>query len=148
MIESLVSNIEGGLIIFVRFLQSIPPGANRITGEQKQSERKQILEDFKAGLFKVLYITYGCGSFGLNLQFCKNMAFAEHTWDYAQRLQAEARIYRMGQGERVDYYDFVCKDIGLEKLILACLSRKTSILDEVKSEIERLGGTKEWVKTI
>jgi len=148
IITELLNDIDAGTIIFVRFLQSIPKDAHMITGDQNENERKQILSDFKDGLFKTLYITYGCGSFGLNLQFCKNMIFAEHTWDYAQRIQAEARIYRMGQGSSVDYYDMVCKESGLEDMILRCISKKADILDEVKKEIENKGGVKEWVKTI
>ena len=97
----------------------------------------------------MLYITYGCGSFGLNLQFRKNMIFAEHTWDYAVREQAEARIYRMGQGEEVNYYDMICGGVGLEDLIFRCISRKGNMLDTVKREIQKHnGGAKEFVKNL
>ena len=37
---------------------------------------KKIISDFKAGKFNVLYITYGCGAYGLNLHFCQNIIFA------------------------------------------------------------------------
>lgn len=147
-VDALIESVEGGVIVFVRFLQSIPQDAHSITGLQNSMERRLILGDFKTGLFKVLYITYGCGSFGLNLQFCKNMIFAEHTWDYAQRIQAEGRIYRIGQGDSVDYYDMICDESGLESMILRCLDKKVDILDEVKREIELRGGLKQWAKTI
>lgn len=113
--KELIEEINDQVIVFVRFVSSIPDGAHKITGAEKARDRKRILESFKQKEFNVLYITYGCGSFGLNLQFCKNMIFAEHTWDYAVREQAEARIYRMGQGEEVNYYDMVCEYVGLEK---------------------------------
>lgn len=145
--QHIIDKIDDKVIVFVRFMASIPKDAHKITGAEKSVQRKQIIDAFRRGEFKVLYITYGCGSFGLNLQFCKHMIFAEHTWDYAVREQAEARIYRMGQESGVTYYDMVCDGIGLENLIFKCVSRKEGMLDTVKREIQRCkGGAKEFVK--
>lgn len=147
--KELIEEINDQVIVFVRFVSSIPDGAHKITGAEKARDRKRILESFKQKEFNVLYITYGCGSFGLNLQFCKNMIFAEHTWDYAVREQAEARIYRMGQGEEVNYYDMVCEYVGLEKMIFDCVARKSNMLDVVKREIQKHNGNpKELLKTL
>lgn len=145
LITDLTNKINDKIIIFVKFLDSIPAEAVSITGDVKLKERKQIIEDFKQGKFKVLYITYGCGSFGLNLQFCKHIIFAEHTFDYAQKEQAEARIYRIGQNYDVTYYNLWCNS-GLERLIRGCLEKKVRLLDEVKKEIE--SGGVEWLKSI
>ena len=144
VIDTLVKKISDKVIVFVRFMQSIPAGAHKITGEENARQRREILASFKRGEFNVLYITYGCGSFGLNLQFCKNMIFAEHTWDYAVREQAEARIYRMGQGTEVNYYDLVCSGVGLEDLISKCIHRKGNMLDTVKHEIQKCKSAKEF----
>ena len=149
IISKLIEEINDKVVIFVKFLSSIPEGANKITGEESQKERAETIERFRRGEFNALYITYGCGAFGLNLQFCKNMIFAEHTWDYAVREQAEARIYRLGQGSEVKYYDLICGGIGLEDLISTCVRRKSRMLDTVKQEIQKCkGGAKEWVKNI
>lgn len=149
IISKLIEEINDKVVIFVKFLSSIPEGANKITGEESQKERAETIERFRRGEFNALYITYGCGAFGLNLQFCKNMIFAEHTWDYAVREQAEARIYRLGQGSEVKYYDLICGGIGLEELISTCVRRKSRMLDTVKQEIQKCkGGAKEWVKNI
>lgn len=145
IIENLTNKINDKVIVFVKFLSSIPEGAVAITGEVKLQDRKRIIEEFKQGKFKVLYITYGCGAYGLNLQFCKNMIFAEHSFDYAQREQAEHRIYRMGQDGDVTYYNLWC-NCGLERLIKGCLEKKVNLLDQVKKEIEK--GGNEWLKSI
>lgn len=145
IIENLINKINDKVIVFVKFLDSIPIDAVAITGEVKLKNRKKIIEDFKQDKFKVLYITYGCGAFGLNLQFCKHIIFAEHSFDYAQREQAEARIYRMGQETDVTYYNVWCNS-GLERLIQGCLTKKIRLLDEVKKEIQN-GGI-EWLKNI
>ena len=148
VMRRLIDGIDSRVIVFVRFLDSIPADADRITGAENQQQRNRIIDSFRRGDFKVLYITYGCGAFGLNLQFCKHMIFAEHTWDYAVREQAEARIYRMGQGEEVTYYDLVCDGVGLEKLIRKCVERKGGMLDTVKREIQKHKTTKDFVKTL
>lgn len=146
IVSKLVNSINKQVIIFVKYINSIPSDEKRITGEMKTSEREKIIDDFKNNKFKALYITYGCGAFGLNLQNCDTIIFADHTFDYAERLQAEARIYRLGQEKDVQYIDLNC-DCGLDNLIRGCLSKKTKLLDEVKKEIENKG-VEEWLKDI
>ena len=145
-LERVLNEIDDQAIIFVKYLDNVPCGAFRITGDTNIKERAKTLERFKNKEFKHLYITYGCGAFGLNLQFCKNIVFASHTFDYAQRIQAEARIYRMGQEYDVDYWNLWC-DTGLEKMIEKSLRKKSNLLDEVKREIDKKG-VEEWLKSI
>ena len=141
-LNSLIKNIDGQVIVYVKFLKNIPDGAIAITGSVPN--RAQIIENFQNNKFKTLYITYGCGAFGLNFQNCNNIIFRDHTWDYAQREQAEARIYRIGQKNDVKYYDMVA-DIGLEKMIRKNQVKKSDLLIEIKKEIEQRG-LKDWLK--
>lgn len=134
IINEIIHEINDRVIVFVKFLSSIPCGAAAITGDLDMAERAAVIDDFRSGKIKTLYITYGCGAFGLNLQFCKNMIFADHTFDYAQREQAESRIYRMGQEYDVNYYNLWC-NVGLERLIRASLDKKSNLLAEVKKTI-------------
>lgn len=145
IVDKIISQILDPVIVFVKYQDSIPNDAINITGNNNMSERKKILQDFKDGKFKVLYMTYGVGSYGLNLQFCHNIIFAEHSFDYAQKIQAEYRIFRIGQTHDVNYYNVYC-DCGLEKMIEECLDKKESLLNHVKREIKERG-TK-WVKSI
>lgn len=148
-INDLLETINSKVIIFVRFIESIPDNAHKITGAENTQERQKIISDFKAGKFNVLYITYGCGAYGLNLQFCQNIIFAEQVWDYALQVQAEARIYRIGQKEKVTYYHMICDGVGLENLMTECISRKSTLLYTIKKEIAKTkGGIKEWVKSL
>lgn len=146
IIENLTNEINDCVIVFVKFLNSIPKGAAAITGGMREQERAAVIEDFRAGKIKVLYITYGSGAFGLNLQCCKHMIFADHTFDYAQRIQAEARIFRLGQADDVHYYSLWC-NCGLERLIKGSLDKKTNLLNEVKKEIDKKGADK-WLRSI
>lgn len=143
-IQNVIDKINDKVIVFVKYLSNIPEGAECIIGETKN--REEIINRFKNNEFKVLYISYGCGSFSLNLQFCKNIIFADQDWDYARRIQAEGRIYRIDIADDVHYYDVVCGNSGLEEMILKCLHKKTNLLSEVKSEIEKIKGDKEKAK--
>lgn len=145
ILSRLIDDINGKVIVFVKYLNSIPDGALKVTGDMNTQQRAEAIQRFKDSE-NVLYITYGCGAYGLNLQFAKNIIFAEHTFDYAQREQAEARIYRIGQEYDVDYYNLWC-NVGLERLIQGSLNKKSNLLDEVKKEIAKKG-VKEWVKSI
>lgn len=149
VLQRTIEEIDDKVIVFCRFLDSIPENARKITGAEKQRERQQIIRDFKDGKFQVLFLTYGCGAYGLNLQFCKNIIFAEQVWDYALQTQAEARIFRLGQAKEVTYYNLYCDCVGLEDLMIKCISRKSTLLDTIKSEIAKTkGGVKEWVKSL
>lgn len=143
IIENLICEINDRVIVFVKFLNSIPKGASALIGDLNTTERAAVVEDFRSGRTKVLYITYGCGAFGLNLQFCRWIIFADHTFDYAQRIQAEARIFRMAQENDVNYISLWC-NCGLERLIQASLNKKSNLLSDVKKEIERRG-IEQWI---
>lgn len=146
LLLNLLNNINNKIIIFVKYLANISPTELKIIGNMPTLERTETIQKFKNENYKTLYITYGCGAFGLNLQFCNNIIFADHSFDYAQKIQAEARIYRMGQMQDVNYYNLWCT-CGLEKLIQHSLDKKTNLLTEVKNEISKKG-LREWLKTM
>lgn len=147
-VRDLLRDIDGKAVIFVKFLASIPPGALRIVGEMSTEERAQTIEHFKTSDAQALYITYGCGAFGLNLQFVNNLVFADRTWDLAQMEQAEARIFRLGQKETEVNYYYVVTDTGLEKMLDRNLGRKTDLLKEIKNTIETMNKQEQekWLK--
>lgn len=146
IINEIIKELNEQVIVFVKFLGNIPTNEFKITGDMNAKEREEIIKKFQNKEIQTLYITYGCGTFGLNFQNCKNIIFAEHSFDYAQRLQAEARIFRLGQEHNVNYYDINCK-CGLDELIRGCLNKKSNLLLEINKEIERKGIEK-WLKSI
>ena len=91
-------------------------------------------------------LTYGKGSFGLNLQQYNKIIFFDKTFDYAQRDQAEHRIYRMGQQEDVTYYDLT-GDVNLEYTIDQNIEYKQSLITEFKKLLNK-GDEVNWQKII
>lgn len=80
---------------------------------------------------QAMVLTYGKGSFGLNLQKYSRVIYFDKTFDYAFREQSEGRIYRNGQTLDCDYYDLT-GDTGLERMIDDCISRKESLVNHFK----------------
>lgn len=81
---------------------------------------------------QALVMTYGKGSFGLNLQKYRRIIYFDKTFDYAFREQSEARIYRMGQQESCEYFDLTGADIGLEELFDKCIAKKLTLVNAFK----------------
>lgn len=145
-IKKIIDEINEKVIVYIKYLNNIPKNSISITGETSLKQREKILNDFKNDKFKTLYMTYGVGSYGLNLQYCNNIIFADQTFDYSQKIQAEHRIYRLGQDKEVNYYNLICK-CGMEDMIMKSLTKKTNLLDDIKKEIQ-IKGEEEWIKSL
>lgn len=145
IVDEIIKSKNEQFIVYHRFLHSVPEKQS-ITGDTKEKDRAVILDGFRRGDYKTLYLTYGTGTFGLNLQNCRNVIFSEQTFDYAVKIQSEGRVYRIGQGDDVNYYNLWCR-CGMEDLIRGSLEKKTNLLNEVKVAIEK-EGLEKWLKTI
>lgn len=104
-----------------------------ITGDTSLKERKAILERFKADE-KPLLLMLGCGSYGLNLQFCSEIVYSSISFDYAQMEQSEYRIKRLGQQSDIQY-TYILADVGINRMMLKNLDKKENLLDIVKNLI-------------
>lgn len=87
--------------------------------------------EFQKRFPKTKVLTYGKGSLGLNLQAYNQIIFFDKTFNYAQREQAERRIYRIGQQTDCRFVDLT-GDIGLERFIDTNIQNKTTLLDAFK----------------
>ena len=81
----------------------------------------------------VTVLTFGRHAFGLNLQDHQQVVFFDQTWDYAQRIQAEGRIWRKGQTDTCYFVDLFGQ-FPLEKIIIENIQRKEHLLDLVQRE--------------
>jgi SNF2 family DNA or RNA helicase len=138
--EKLIKSIASDkCIIFVKFLhevdklKSIFKNVFVYTGKEKDD-----LSLFKIADKGILIMTYGTGAMGLNLQFCNHIIFFTPTFDYKQRIHAEARCHRMGQGKNV-IIDEIYLDTGLDKLINYSLSRKEKLLCNIEKFVKNNG---------
>lgn len=134
------------IIVFCSFLSEIEYIEDKvdcyvITGSTKN--RDEIIEKFKNDS-KPLIMTFGVGSYSLNLQFCNEIVYSSLTFDYAKIEQSKYRIKRIGQDKDIKYTYFLT-DLGINKLILENLKRKMTLENLIKEKME--GGC-EWLKYI
>lgn len=71
IINEITADSDEQFIVFVKYLHSI--NGDCIQGSTPEADRAVILDRFRRGEIRVLYLTYGVGSYGLNLQNCHNM---------------------------------------------------------------------------
>lgn len=110
-------------------------------GELTQKQRIKNIEKFKEkALFFIANKT--CAGYGLNLQFCNMAVYYSNDFDFATRSQSEDRIYRIGQNKEVILYDITANNT-IDELILKCLLKKKSLVNEFKVWIEQYKNKKE-----
>lgn len=106
-----------------------------ITGETTLKKRKEIIKKFMEDGNRPLLIMLGCGSFGLNLQFCHEIVYSSVNFDYAKMEQSQYRIKRMGQESDISYR-YILADTGINRMMLKNLDKKENLLDIIKQLIE------------
>ena len=134
------------VIVFCNFLDEILYINSQIdcyiiTGNIKK--RNEVIEKFKNDS-KPLIMTFGVGSYSLNLQFCNEIVYSSITFDYAKFEQSKYRIKRIGQKQNIKYTYFLT-DLGITKLILENINKKSTLENLIKEKMKE--GT-EWLKNI
>lgn len=100
-------------------------------GKVAHKDRQAILDRFKASAeHRVILMSYGTGSVGLNLQFCNYVFLFDRWWNPAIEDQAINRAHRLGQKAPV----FVSRYISagtIEERIAAVLDKKRALFNEM-----------------
>lgn len=135
------------LIVFCNYLTEVNYISSKadcyvITGDTK--DREGILSEFKKNS-KPLVMTYGVGSYSLNLQFCNEIVYSSINFDYAKLEQSKYRIKRVGQEKDIKYTYFLT-DLGINNLILENVKRKMTLDNLIKEKMIKRGIN--WLKDI
>ncbi|MDR3345160.1 MAG: DEAD/DEAH box helicase [Oscillospiraceae bacterium] len=147
-VNAALESRPGKALVFVKYLDGIPEGAARITGSETRKQRDETLADFRENDEKALWLTYGTGAKGLNLQFCSHVIFADQTFDYAQKIHAEHRIFRTGQAaDELHFTDILCK-CGMEEIFVRNIEKKGGLLAEINRNLRGKEASIKWVKSL
>lgn len=138
---------EKQVIVFCSFLKEIEYIKSKcdcyvICGST--NDRKSIIKKFERSQ-KPLLMTYGVGSYSLNLQFCNEIVYSSINFDFGKIEQSKYRIKRIGQKNDIKYTYFLV-DLGINKMILENLERKETLENLVKEKMMK--GDIEWLKNI
>lgn len=136
------------IIVFCNFINEIEyiklnVDCYAIMGSTKN--RNEIINQFKNDN-KPLIMTYGVGSYSLNLQFCNEIVYSSINFDYAKIEQSKYRIKRIGQEQDIKYTYFLT-DLGITKVILENVKKKQTLENLVKEKMMK-GEELEWLKSI
>ncbi|MBC1615287.1 DEAD/DEAH box helicase [Listeria booriae] len=107
------------------------------SGRIPVQQRKEVLRKWRKSENGILLLTYGTGSLSLNLQDASNVLFANKTFDYAQRVQAENRIHRIGQANNCTYVD-LSTHTGIERYIDKSIDRKENLIESFTNQVEKI----------
>ena len=130
-------------IIFSQWVKSIEAISEKIPefrpleyhGRVPSSKRDRLLKEFEqADDRPVILMSYGTGSVGLNLQFCRYVFLYDRWWNPAVEDQAINRAHRLGSKGSVTVNRFICSGT-VEERIHHILKEKRELFQTV------LGGT-------
>lgn len=117
-----------------------------IDGDTKEIDRNRIIKEFTESDDKPLILSYGVGSFSLNLQTATEIVYSSLTFNFGQYEQSKFRIKRMGQEKDIKY-TYLLADTGISRMMEKNLSHKAWLDEEIKRHIKE-GNTKEWLQEV
>jgi SNF2 family DNA or RNA helicase len=129
-------------IVFSQWVDAIEDIAERIPqyhplqyhGRIPSKQRDPILEEFKQNPDRhVLLMSYGAGSVGLNLQFCRYVFLFDRWWNPAIEDQAINRAHRIGAAGSVTITRMIMAGT-IEQRIHEILEAKRELFREILSE--------------
>lgn len=106
-----------------------------ITGDTKIKERNRIIKEFENNN-KPLLLSFGVGSYSLNLQFCDEIVYSSITYDYAKLEQSKYRIKRKGQENDITY-TYILANININNLMFKNIDKKQSLADIINELLKK-----------
>jgi SNF2 family DNA or RNA helicase len=112
-------------------------------GGTPNSERGDVIKDFKNKDIDILIASQQAGGFGLNLQTSHICYYFSNNQDFTLREQSEARVHRPGQKFKCVYKDILCKNT-IDIKIYESLKKKKDLLNffrnnDIKNIMRELG---------
>ena len=111
-------------------------GVVAITGETKNDERQPIIDKFQSDPnVRVLVITVRTGNVGLNLVEANHVVFNDYSYSPSDMMQAEARIYRLGQTKKAHVH-YLTSEGTVDEDVIAVLTSKQNIINGIVDGVE------------
>lgn len=98
-------------------------------GEMPQKEKQKSIEDFQNGKYRILLSHPLSGGFGLTFVNCHNVIWFSLNYSQEQYSQANDRVYRIGQKNKVTYFLLLAKDT-IDEIIYKVLDKKADLMNE------------------
>jgi SNF2 family DNA or RNA helicase len=131
------------VVVWCTFLHDIKaicevfPAAMVIDGSKSTQERQEAIDLFQAGLCKVIVLQQQAGAVGITLTAAHLSIFYSRNYSLLDRMQAEDRLHRIGQVNKVTYIDLIMAD-SIEEEIVEALEEKRIVAGYLQGDIESI----------
>ena len=98
-------------------------------GDMPQKTKIKSIEDFQNGKYRLLLAHPLSGGLGLNFQNCSYVIWFSLNYSQEQYSQANDRVYRIGQKNKVTYFLLLAKDT-IDEIIYKVLDKKADLMNE------------------
>jgi len=98
-------------------------------GEMPQKEKIKSIENFQNGKYKLLIAHPLSGGMGLTFTNCHYVIWFSLSYSQEQYSQANDRVYRIGQKNKVTYFLLLAKDT-IDEVIYKVLDKKADLMNE------------------
>jgi SNF2 family DNA or RNA helicase len=138
---------DAKVIIWVRYLYSLREIAASLDdacllyGDLSEAEREAELKRFRCGSSRYLIATQGTGGHGLNLTEATYAVYYQNGFKYADRIQSEDRMHRIGQTVKPTYVDLVA-DGTIDNRIMKAIRDKGDTLASFRKEVHTVRDSK------
>lgn len=136
------------VVIFCAFKKSVEFLAEKITkklrikcgvfySELSEQKRNIVIENFRQDNFQCLIATMQSLNTGVTLVNCNQVIYYSRSFSRIERSQSEDRFHRIGQTNKVTYYDVISS--GFDRHAFDLIKSRKSF-DEIKNELENYEG--------
>ncbi|MCX5704136.1 MAG: C-terminal helicase domain-containing protein, partial [Candidatus Omnitrophica bacterium] len=98
-------------------------------GDMPQKEKNKSIVDFQNGKYRILIAHPLSGGMGINFQQCCYVIWFSLNYSQEQYSQANDRVYRIGQKNKVTYFLLLAKDT-IDEVIYKVLDKKADLMNE------------------
>lgn len=98
-------------------------------GDMPQKEKLRSIEDFQNNKYRLLIAHPLSGGLGINFQQCSYVIWYSLNYSQEQYSQANDRVYRIGQKNKVTYFLLLAKD-SIDEIIYKVLDKKADLMNE------------------
>lgn len=119
-----------------------------VIGEMNSKDRQQSIDVLREGKAKIGLFSLGAGSMGIDgLQYgIDTVLCLDFWWTPAVHIQAEARVHRAGQKNKVQVFYFICENT-MDEYMKELLDKKLSMIEQVvDGKLITPGGNKSFFK--
>lgn len=135
-IQQWIKNISEPFLFFAYHrstldaLEEVCENYIRIDGSTPTKERQQLVDEFQQGQKKIALLSLMAAGTGLTLTKASTVIFGELYWVPGVMVQAEDRVHRLGQKNKVNIYHLIGNGT-LDTYIYTKLIQKLKMLDAV-----------------